>query len=340
MRHSIRSYFDSSFILRRAAAEPQQINGQQYNRIKDVCMKGSLMLAVGIATAGRAEIVAETLRELGRQTRMPDMVFVCPASTQDFDVTQASELPYQIKFMRAPRGLCAQRNAILDAAGGFDILVFFDDDFFASPSFLAEAEHCFATQPQTVAASGTVIADGASGPGIDVAEARAILASCEVEQAAKIRCKDQYAAYGCNMAFRLTPIRALALRFDENLPLYGWWEDIDFCRRLARSGRIVKNERMIGVHLGHKGGRSRGVQLGYSQISNPIYLWRKGSCRFDFALSQMARNIAANLGKVFRPEPWVDRRGRLKGNLIALGDLMRGRLDPRRVLYLGSHALK
>jgi hypothetical protein len=36
----------------------------------------------------------------------------------------------------------------------------------------------------------------------------------------------------------------------------------------------------------------------------------------------------------FRPEPFVDRRGRLRGNMIALADVMRGRLAPERILEL------
>ena len=49
------------------------------------------------------------------------------------------------------------------------------------------------------------------------------------------------------------PVWGDGSRFDENLPLYGWLEDVDFCRQLARYGRIVKNIRLIGVHLGSKG---------------------------------------------------------------------------------------
>jgi hypothetical protein len=56
-------------------------------------MRSLLKISVGIATAGRREILAETLRELSRQTRMPECVFVCPAAEKDFDSTQAAELP-------------------------------------------------------------------------------------------------------------------------------------------------------------------------------------------------------------------------------------------------------
>jgi hypothetical protein len=48
----------------------------------------------------------------------------------------------------------------------------------------------------------------------------------------------------------------------------------------------------------------------------------------------MLRNCLANLGKSLRPEPWVDRRGRLRGNLLALRDLATGRLSPERILEL------
>ena len=67
------------------------------------------------------------------------------------------------------------------------------------------------------------------------------------------------------------------VRFDENLPLYGWAEDVDFCRQLATYGRIVENARTTGVHLGSNSGRTSGVCFGYSQIANPLYLWRKGT---------------------------------------------------------------
>jgi hypothetical protein len=48
----------------------------------------------------------------------------------------------------------------------------------------------------------------------------------------------------------------------------------------------------------------------------------------------IARNLVANAVRSLRPEPWVDRRGRLRGNVLAVADLVRGRLDPRRVLLL------
>jgi glycosyltransferase involved in cell wall biosynthesis len=294
-------------------------------------MKSRFKIAIGIATAGRRGILTEALRELSRQTLLPDIVFVCPAAETDCDAAEAANLPYPLIVIKGPRGLPAQRNAILDVARDFTILVFFDDDFFAFPSYLAEVELCFAAEPTVVAMSGHVIADGIGGPGLSVAAARAALAAFE-QPAVDQPLMDQYNAYGCNMALRLAPVHGHGLRFDENLPLYGWLEDVDFCRRLSSYGRIVRNERTVGVHLGSKRGRTSGVHFGYSQIANPIYLWRKGTLRIDVALGQMSRNLLANLANAIRAEPWIDRRGRVLGNALGLFDLFLGRLHPRRIL--------
>lgn len=295
-------------------------------------MSSRLKLAAGIATAGRRDLLTETLRELSRQSRLPDSVIVCPAADGDCDTSAASSLPFPLIVVKGRRGLPAQRNAILEAAEAFDILVFFDDDFFAAPNYFAEVESCFQEDPAILAMSGKLAADGVTGPGMDATRARAILASSKMPPQTGIT--DIYNAYGCNMAMRLAPIRVHGLRFDESLPLYGWLEDVDFSRQLAAYGRIVKNQRMAGVHLGVKGGRVSGVRFGYSQIANPIYLWRKGTLRFDLAMRQMSRNLLANSAKIFWPEPWTDRRGRLLGNLLGFFDLLRGYLHPARILEL------
>src|ERR1019366_6103414 len=300
-----------------------------------VLTRSELKIAVGIATAGRRLILAETLLELARQTRLPEALFVCPAAAADFDASQAARLPFPVHVVEGSRGLTAQRNAILNAARDFDILMFFDDDFLAAPSYLAELEECFAAHPSVVAATGRVLADGIKGPGLELTAARAILAAFEPPKGVS-RLVSRFTAYGCNMALRLAPIRAHGLRFDENLPLYGWAEDVDFCRQLAAYGLIVANPRMAGVHLGVKGGRTSGVRFGYSQIANPYYIWRKGIVPARGTLRKVVRNVAANLVKSIWQEPWVDRRGRAFGNALGLADLLRGRLHPTRILDIPS----
>jgi hypothetical protein len=122
------------------------------------------------------------------------------------------------------------------------------------------------------------------------------------------------------------------LRFDEALPLYGWLEDIDFTYRLGQRGRLTRSQRYAGVHMGVKGGRTSGRKLGYSQISNPAYLLAKKSVPPRLAWRLMRQNLLSNVVRSLRPEPHIDRRGRLMGNLAAIADVLRGRADPRRIL--------
>ena len=48
----------------------------------------------------------------------------------------------------------------------------------------------------------------------------------------------------------------------------------------------------------------------------------------------MARNLLANLVGSIRPISYIDRRGRLRGNLIGMFHLMTGRLTPEHILKL------
>jgi glycosyltransferase involved in cell wall biosynthesis len=292
----------------------------------------ALKIAVGIATAGRREILAEATKFLKLQKRLPDFLIVCPLPSDDIDRAMFDQFPAQTTVVCGPTGLCAQRNMILSAALDADIIVFFDDDFLADPEYLANLETIFLANPDITASTGHLLADGANGPGLSVKEGLEILRSARHEYVCEF--EKRFGTYGCNMAFRMRPIRANKIRFDENLPLYGWQEDIDFSLRQAPFGRTIKSNRLLGVHLGVKSGRTSGVRFGYSQIANPIYLSQKGTMSRKHARMLMWRNIAANIVRSIYPEPWIDRKGRLKGNLIALADMITSKLSPLRILQL------
>ena len=292
-----------------------------------------MKIIVGVATAGRREVLSETLEHLSRQDRKPDAILVCPSSPDDIDLDFVKSLTPEITLVTGSKGSCAQRNAILDRKGNADVIVFFDDDFLPRHDFLAEVEALFRSEPDVVVATGMVLADGIHGPGIPVKEGLEILA-CDRVTESRTELEPVFNAYGCNMAFRVSAIEADGTRFDENLPLYGWQEDVDFCRRLAHCGRIVRSGALRGVHLGNKRGRTPGLRFGYSQVANPLYLLRKGSVSLRWTLHLMGSNVAANTIGSLKPQSLVDRRGRLKGNLIAFADLVRGRIDPSRMLEL------
>ena len=291
-----------------------------------------LKISVGIATAGRQTILRETVRHLSLQTRPPDALIICPLPSDGVDAAMFSDFPAPTSVVTGPSGLCAQRNRILAAAQDTDIIVFFDDDFLAAPDYLATVESIFSVHADVTGVTGHLLADGIHGPGLSVNQGLELLHSAQPGPLADF--EPRAGTYGCNMAFRMATIRANQMRFDENLPLYGWQEDIDFSLRQSPFGRTLKCNRLIGVHLGVKSGRASGVRFGYSQIANPIYLIHKGTMSWRHAKMLMWRNLAANLVRSFYPEPWIDRKGRLKGNMIALADAVSSRLSPSRILQL------
>ncbi|MFC2966686.1 glycosyltransferase family 2 protein [Acidimangrovimonas pyrenivorans] len=292
-----------------------------------------MRLVLAIPTTGRPEILARTLRDIARQTRLPDFVVLSVAESGDLKESTLEDLPFPCMVVSGDKGASVQRNRAINMLAPEDVLLLLDDDFLMAPDYVEQTERLFRDNPDVVVATGTVVADGILGPGYDFSEGLARLRAAEGR--GDDRLEDTYNGYGCNMAVRARPVLQNQLRFDERLPLYAWLEDVDFSRRLAPHGRIVRAGALRGVHLGTKTGRSPGYRLGYSQIANPAYLMRKGTMAPRRALRMMARNLAANLGRSLRPEPWVDRRGRLRGNLRALRDLALGRSTPERILELG-----
>jgi hypothetical protein len=292
-----------------------------------------MRLIVSIPTTGRRSVVGPTVREIAGQTRLPDLLIVVGAREGDIDASDVEGLPFPTRIERSEIGLTRQRNHALEMLEPDDILLFLDDDFVMAPDYLACLERLFRDQQEVVLATGTVLADGIHGPGLAHDEAARHLGGA-ASTACPGNLETVYNGYGCNMALRARPVVEHDLRFDPRLPYYGWLEDVDFSRQLSRFGRIVRAEALRGVHLGTKTGRSGGLRLGYSQIANPLYLRSKRTMRGDRVYAMMARNVVSNLVFSLRPEPEIDRRGRLRGNLRAMRDIMTGRLQPERVTEL------
>jgi len=294
-----------------------------------------MKIAVAICTTGRPEVVAQCVALVGRQTRAPDRIVVCAAAQQDLSGLKGDA---GLTLVVSPRkGLTIQRNLALDTVGDTaDIVLFMDDDFLLHETYLERVETLFASNPALLATTGLVVADGInSDDGYSFAEAEAILAGASLTPPEGSRNEWIEGVYGCNFAIRQGAAIKHGVRFDERLPLYGWQEDIDFTTQLSRFGKVLRTDALLGVHLGVKGGRQSGLRLGYSQVSNPIYLANKGTMKSGYAMKLVSRNIAANFAGSLASNPKVDRRGRLKGNMMALADVfLRRRVTPERILEL------
>lgn len=286
-------------------------------------------VAVVVATRGRPGVVSATVRHLiATQTLKPNAVVV--SCIDSADAGDLINHPGVTVVTGAP-GLTTQRNtALLSLPEESEIIAFFDDDFVADKNWLAAAARAFRDDNQIVGFTGRVLEDGVGGPGIGFEEALRLVDTAPPSDWTWI---EPYSPYGCNMAFRMETIGET--RFDERLVLYGWLEDRDFAAALAkRGGRFVKCAEAFGVHMGVKSGRVSGDRFGYSQVVNPIYMLRKGTMSTAMVANHIFSNMAMNFTRAVWPEPFVDRRGRVRGNLIAIADILRGRLEPERAAGL------
>ena len=289
-----------------------------------------MKLFVIIPTYKRKDLLSRVLEHLDNQTRSPNEVIV--SAPDETHVEPFRPKHFVISYTFGKQDLCSQRNRAMEMAlGRCDIITFFDDDFLSADDYLRRLEGAFEGHPDWAVIMGHAVVDGARNAGYAFDEGLALLRQAE-QCERPLRVSDHVGAYGCNMSVRATQIGDL--RCDERLVLYGWQEDIDFTSQLKRFGRVVGLTTLIGVHLGAKSGRESGVRLGYSQVVNPVYLMRKGTVPAKFALEMIGRNLAANMIKSIWPEPYADRRGRLKGNLLAASHLIRGRIEPEHILNL------
>ncbi|XIA64867.1 glycosyltransferase family 2 protein [Bradyrhizobium sp. TZ2] len=291
-----------------------------------------MRIGLVIATHKRASLVGELLNSIQGQSRLPDEVVL--SAVEPSDIPEIPALGFPVKVLLGQAGSCKQRNTGIEyLAGRVDIIVFLDDDFWMAISYLEELDRLFASDSAIVGTTGKVIADGATSAGFSVRQAEELLRNYQARYGRERSViVDVPGAYGCNMAFRMRCIDAI--RFDERLPLYGWQEDVDFSAQVRKFGRLVRADATRGIHLGTKVGKTSGLRFGYSQVINPLYVYKKGNMSLFAAGSLILRNLLANTIKSVLPEPYIDRRGRLQGNLIGLAHVLHGRLDPIYVLQI------
>lgn len=297
---------------------------------------------VVVATKGRAAATAMLCDYLARQTvRVARVVIV---GSEPSDVAGLGDLDSLKVVVRVAdrAGASLQRNVALTTLFDApmpphddDLIAFFDDDYRPADDWVEGAVRVMQRSPDVVGLTGHVLGDGVCSDALTEGQAGDLLTGRRPPEAHWASGKDERpitALYGCNMAIRARALRRE--RFDENLPLYSWQEDMDLAGRIVALGRIIYTPECRGVHLGSKSGRTSGVRFGYSQVANPIYLWRKGSVGLPRALRFAGRALLGNSVRSLREHRLFDYRGRFSGNLIAVADLVRGRMDPRRILEL------
>jgi GT2 family glycosyltransferase len=295
-----------------------------------------------VATKGRAKETYELLTYLSTQTKPIEKIIVVGSEAKDIaDLdTHPAFLSNLAEIHLSSVGSCKQRNRGLDLLKTYVdqvdpsdwFVVFFDDDFRPLNTWIEECEQAFVEDPHLMGLTGRVIADGVHSKGFSEHQVGDFLTGKRAPLENQFSGEDKRALddlYGCNMAFRGT--YAQSERFDENLPMYGWQEDVDYSNRVLAHGTLLFNPKCVGVHMGVSSGRTSGVRFGYSQIANPLYLIGKGTLAREKAFVLMSRNIISNVVRTITFNRKKDYSGRLYGNFLALIDLLTFKCHPTNI---------
>lgn len=285
--------------------------------------------AVVLASAGRPSLLAEAMAYVDAQTRAR---FTSVVSVPDEASLPESDRLTGWQIVTGTRGLAAQRNAGLDALPDVDVVFFFDDDAVVRHDYMARGLAFFAAHPEVVGLTGRVLLDGATSGEVSPEVAADAVQTSLIEPLSG-RWRPTRELYGCNFAIRLSAAREL--RFDERLPLYSWLEDHDVARRLMKVGVLANVEDCVIVHrAAASGGRQAHRRLGYSQVMNPVHLWRKKSFPTWLAAYELFPRVVKNVVRSVAGHEASWRRQRVRGNLLAAMDILRGRITPERITQL------
>lgn len=293
-----------------------------------------MQIFVVIASAGRPDAVAE-LADWSSKVAAPAGASLTWLLSTPTLSDAPPHLPESWQLLTGRSGAASQRNLALDhLPATADFVFFFDDDALPRQDYLTATVDHLLTHPHHVATTGRLVRDGA-------------VEKCEVALLEAVAALDRSWAdeapgwqptrelYGCNFAVRWPMLTQL--RFEDRFPLYSWMEDLDYSGQALRLGELAQLGSAVAVHRAvASGGRAQHVRLGYSQIANPALMVENGTLAFRTALVKAGRPALRNLVGVVLPGERSLRIERVKGNWLAIGDLLTagGHARPERILEL------
>ncbi len=293
-------------------------------------------VGVIIPTLGRREIVGATICSLALRRTIPSVVIVVGVDEKDLPVLP-KELPFEVRLLISPtKGSAIQRNfGIEKLPSSIEFAAFLDDDMEVHDHYCEEIENVFQTAPEVAGFSGCIIANGS----IDRASARQLLDNHQIAEGMPVfgfYPKRWPGFYGCAMNVRKRWLDRE--KFDEQLPLYAIGEDCELGFRLSRHGSVGGSARCPVVHLAVSSGRISEVGYGYAQIINFLYFANKGvgfpkvSTYFEKLIRLPLTNLFFSLFPFMEKRRNIDRKGRFRGNILAICDVARGEIKPMNLI--------
>lgn len=295
-------------------------------------------VGVVIATAGRREVVADTISSMGRLNYVPGCLVVVGATHKDLpDIN--TKLPFSVHSLVATEmGASIQRNqGFKKIDSTVKYVCFLDDDMEFHQDYFMEVEKVFDSDQRIAGFSGMVLANG----NINRIHAREKLDAHEIhlEMPSFGFYPNKWPGfYGCNMNIRRDLLHAEV--FDEKLPFNSFGEDCEMGFRLSYHGFVGGSARCPAVHLATKSGRISEVGLGYSQIINYLYFTQKHigfpkiKTYWEKIIKKLIINLVLAIFSCLGLKSRVGRRGRFLGNMLAIGDVFKGQVNPMNLIKI------
>ncbi len=297
-------------------------------------------LYVIICSVNRPEVLNDTVKGILKQTKLPESILISVACEADV-LTDTRDLANVDVRIAPVRGSSAQRNYGVDCLelNDNDLVVFLDDDVELSSHYLETMVKLFQRHSQAIGLSAETLIGGRM---ISREKAQECLHNSQplpVEQLTIRNNGKHWTCHGCNMLFRAQLLKKE--RFDENLPLYSYAEDYDFSIRAARHGQVGKVAGVGFVHLSHSSGRVSEIRRGYSMVANNFYLLNKKvthlplfKAHIRFWLIIVCKETWVSFCRALsgRHADEIDYSGRVRGRLMAVGDIILRRCSPNEIL--------
>lgn len=248
-----------------------------------------------VATYRRADRIRMLLARIAELHDVPAEVIVVDGSPDDESQrtisawASASDLPYELVYVRSPAGLTRQRNVGIDASTGA-IVFFLDDDCLPEEGYFEAIRRIFRADRRRVVAAvcgspvnqmsaplsrrwRTRLALGIAPSG-EAGQYQRMGASMPLELARPFTGSRPVAVMpGCAMSFPRWVLERH--RFSSFFHGYSQGEDLEMSLRVAREGIILWCGDARVFHDHAPGGRPASMEKGRMEVRNRFFIWKR-----------------------------------------------------------------
>lgn len=272
-----------------------------------------LSFSLIVCTYSRPGSVIQLLDSVVEQSLYPNEILIIDASEDDLTENKLSNKNYKhlayFKVNDENKGLTKQRNFGIRKANGFsDIICFLDDDIILEKDYFEKLISTYLQKEDAVAVGGAIIDAGVwdkTYPGykanfdefIKDGYVRKIGSRNVLRKRLRLLSDKPPGfmpefSHGFSTGFlppsgKIYPVEFFMggvssyrkflfenVRFSTYFEGYGLYEDMDFCLRLSKLGKLYVNTSAKVYHLHHESGRPDHSKYGQMVVQNGYYVWK------------------------------------------------------------------